>query len=105
MTVELSGYVRRIWERLRSLDGRLVDALLVTVLTAAVLVDFMQTGLPLFRFPTLLLTTLPLLSRRRPSSSSVLRMAGWSWRFGMPGAGRRRTRKAPAAASWGCSSE
>lgn len=73
--------VRRLWERLRSLDPRLVDGLLVAVLTAAVLVEFSMTGRPLYRAPALLLSTVPLLWRRRfPISTYVAQNVGlFAW--------------------------
>jgi signal transduction histidine kinase len=42
-----------------------VDALIVAVLTTAVLVEFSQSGRPLYHAPALLLNTVPLLWRRR----------------------------------------
>jgi signal transduction histidine kinase len=63
--VDVAGLVRRLWAGLRSLDPRLVDALVVVVLTAAVLAEFSQSGQSLYHAPALLLNTVPLLWRRR----------------------------------------
>jgi len=75
--VGVAGSVRRLWERFRALDPRLVDALLVAVLTAVVLVEFTQSGKSPIRFAPLLVTTVPLLWRRRyPIPAYVVQNAG-----------------------------
>lgn len=72
-----AGPVRRLWARLRSLDPRLVDGLLVAVLTGLVLVEFLQSGRAWIWFPALLVTTVPLLWRRRyPIPSYLAQNAG-----------------------------
>jgi signal transduction histidine kinase len=73
--------IRRLWAGLRSLDPRLVDALLVAVLTAAVMVEFSQSGRPLYRAPALLLNTVPLLWRRRfPITTYLIQNLGlFAW--------------------------
>ena len=73
----IAASVRRLWARLGALDPRLVDGLVVAVLTAAVLVEFLQSGRPWIRFPALLVTTVPLLWRRRyPIPSYLAQNAG-----------------------------
>src|SRR5215831_1728078 len=75
--VGVAGSVRRLWERFRALDPRLVDALLVAVLTAVVLVEFTQSGRSPIHFAPLLVTTVPLLWRRRyPIPAYVVQNAG-----------------------------
>ena len=75
--VGVAGSMRRLWERFRALDPRLVDALLVAVLTAVVLVEFTQSGKSPIRFAPLLVTTVPLLWRRRyPIPAYVVQNAG-----------------------------
>ena len=75
--VGVAGSMRRLWERFRALDPRLVDALLVAVLTAVVLVEFTQSGKSPIHFAPLLVTTVPLLWRRRyPIPAYVVQNAG-----------------------------
>jgi signal transduction histidine kinase len=75
--VDVTGPVRRVWGRLRALDPRLVDALIVAVLTAAVLVEFTQSGKPAYRASALFLNTVPLLWRRRfPITMYVIQNVG-----------------------------
>src|SRR5215471_5269410 len=70
--VGVAGSVRRLWERFRALDPRLVDAL-----TAVVLVEFTQSGRSPIHFAPLLVTTAPLLWRRRyPIPAYVVQNAG-----------------------------
>jgi signal transduction histidine kinase len=59
------AFVRRAWGRLRTLDPRAGDAALVAVLVAAATIEFSRSGRPLYFYPALLVTTLPLLLRRR----------------------------------------
>jgi signal transduction histidine kinase len=79
--VSVAGSVRRVWERLRALDPRVVDVLLVAVLTAAVLLEFTRSGRQLIFAPALLLSTVPLLWRRRyPIPSYLVQNAGlFAW--------------------------
>lgn len=55
----------RVWRRLQALDPRLVDGLLVLVLTAAVVAEFVHDGIEPLKLLPLLGTTLPLFWRRR----------------------------------------
>jgi signal transduction histidine kinase len=69
--------VRRGWGRLRTLDQRVIDALVVAVLVTAVTFEFTQSGRPRYEYPALLLTTVPLLWRRRyPIPSYLAQNAG-----------------------------
>jgi signal transduction histidine kinase len=79
--VDVAASVRRLWKRLGSLDPRLVDGLLAAALTAVVLVEFSRTGKPLLQAAGLLLTTVPLLWRRRyPIPAYVVQNAGlFAW--------------------------
>jgi signal transduction histidine kinase len=75
--VGVAGSVRRLGERLRALDPRLVDVLLVAVLTAAVLLEFTRSRRQPIFAPALLVTTVPLLWRRRfPIPSYLVQNAG-----------------------------
>ncbi len=75
--MSVQAWAQDAWRRLQALDPRLLDGLLVAVLTAAVAVEFSQSGKPLYRFPALLVTTVPLLWRRRfPIASYVVQNAG-----------------------------
>ncbi|HYW23371.1 MAG TPA: sensor histidine kinase [Terriglobales bacterium] len=75
--MEVTATVRRVWGRLRALDPRLVDVLIVIVLTGAVVVEFTQSGKPPYRASALLLNTVPLLWRRRfPIATYVIQNAG-----------------------------
>jgi signal transduction histidine kinase len=71
----------RLWGRLRSLDPRLVDGLLAAVLTAVVLLEFSRSGKPLLQGAGLLLTTVPVLWRRRyPIPAYLVQNAGlFAW--------------------------
>ena len=79
--MDVAASVRRLWKRLGSLDPRLVDGLLAAALTAVVLVEFSRTGKPLLQAAGLLLTTVPLLWRRRyPIPAYVVQNAGlFAW--------------------------
>jgi signal transduction histidine kinase len=79
--VSVTESVRRLWRRLRALDPRLVDGLLVTVLTAAVMLELSRTGRPVYFAPALLLNTVPLLWRRRfPIATYLVQNVGlFAW--------------------------
>lgn len=64
-SVAMENAPARVWRRLQALDPRLVDGLLVLVLTAAVVAEFVHDGIEPLKLLPLLGTTLPSFWRRR----------------------------------------